>query len=272
MSQIEFIYQSIYTTIPCNHNERLKDIIQKYKKKIRKNLKSVYYLYNGNIIQNLESTFDEIANSIDRQSHKMVIQIYEIFFNNKKKDVIKPAIIICPICKMNSRIKINDYKVYFYGCENNHKIDNILFKEFYNFQKIDESKIICNICNTNKKSDSYNRIFYRCNQCKVNICIKCKQNHEKAHNIIEYDKIYYICEEHDDIYTSYCKNCNKNLCISCEEKHDKHEIIYFWKIIYKKENLINRMKELKEEIEKINNDLKDIIYKLLKVMKNLEIY
>jgi hypothetical protein len=75
MAQIEFIYKSVYTNIPCSHNEKLTDIIGRYKNKINKNLNSVYYLYSGNIIQNIELTFDEIANSIDRNRNKMVIQV-----------------------------------------------------------------------------------------------------------------------------------------------------------------------------------------------------
>ena len=195
MAEIEFIYNSEYTIIPCYRNEKLKDIIQRYKNKIRNNLSSVYYLYSGNIIYNIELTFDQIANQLDRERNKMTIQINPINITNEK-NIIKPKLILCPKCKKNSRIKINDYKINIYGCENNHNTNNILFNEYFNLQNIDESQVLCYICKS-KKCDSYNRIFYRCNICNINLCVRCKYNHEKNHNnnsIIEYDKKYYICE------------------------------------------------------------------------------
>ena len=46
MSQVEFIYNSVKTTIQCNHDEKLKDILQNYKNKTGNDLTSVYYLYS----------------------------------------------------------------------------------------------------------------------------------------------------------------------------------------------------------------------------------
>ena len=109
-------------------------------------------------------------------------------------------------------MKIKDYKIELYDCKNNHKIDNILLEEYENTQKIDISKIKCNICKDNK-SESYNNIFYICNSCKINICPLCKSKHDKNHNIINYDQKEYICEIHNENYVKYCDTCKNNICM-----------------------------------------------------------
>ena len=269
MAQIEFIQNSQYTNIPCNFNERFKDILKRYINITGNDLNSVYYLYSGNIIEKIEElTFNKIANKMDKERNKMTIQINKI--NNEEESIIKSKIIICPKCYECTKIKIKDYKINLYGCKNNHNINNILLDKYLDLQNIDESKIICK-CG-NKKSISYQRLFYRCNICKINLCIKCKNMHDKNHKIIDYDNKYYYCEEHNDIYTSYCKNCNKNICILCEREHNNHEIISYGKIISKKEDLINKKNELRNEIDKMNNNIKEIINKLNKVIENFENY
>ncbi len=192
MAQIEFIQNSKYTNIQCNFNETFKDILKRYINITGNDLNSVYYLYSGNIIEKIEElTFNKIANKMDKERNKMTIQINKI--NNEEESIIKSKIIICPKCYECAEIKIKDYKVNLYGCKNNHNINNILFGKYLDLQNIDESKIICNKCN-NKKSNSYKRIFYRCNICKINICIKCNDKHHKYHKIIDYDNKYYYCE------------------------------------------------------------------------------
>ena len=64
--------------------------------------------------------------------------------------------IICPKCKENILIKINEYKINLFNCKNNHEINNILLNEFENLENINISKIICNKCKINNKSKIYN--------------------------------------------------------------------------------------------------------------------
>ena len=42
-------------------------------------------------------------------------------------------------------------------------------------QKIDESKIICENCGENNKSQSFNKVFYICQLCKKNYALYVKQ-------------------------------------------------------------------------------------------------
>ena len=95
--------------------------------------------------------------------------------------------IICKECKENCMIKIKDYKFNLFGCKNGHNIKNISIQNFENTQKIKNSKIICGKCN------KINNEYYKCFTCKIIICSKCKLNHDKEHNIIEYEKINFIC-------------------------------------------------------------------------------
>ena len=66
--------------------------------------------------------------------------------NDDNKEELISKDIICPECKENILLDFENYKINLKGCKNNHKINNILFKEFEETQKIDISQIICDIC------------------------------------------------------------------------------------------------------------------------------
>ena len=59
----------------------MRDICQKYSTKIDKNINSLLFLYGGNRV-NFELSFEELANSLDRNNHEMKISVYE--FNCSK--------------------------------------------------------------------------------------------------------------------------------------------------------------------------------------------
>ena len=69
---------------------------------------------------------------------------------------------------------------------------------------------------------------------------------------------------------SFCKNCNKNICINCSKEHNNHEI-YLYKI-EEKDNKIKELEELRNKIDNLNKDIEEIINILNKVMNNMEIY
>ena len=272
MVEVEFIFNGIKTIIQCNINEKMKDICNRYINKIGKDIKKLNFIYDGNNLNEniLELSFNENANNIDKERKKMNILVYEI---NSKYDIDKikkSKEIICPKCKENIRIEIKNYKIRLYECKNGHNIENIILNEFENSQYIDESKIICNKCKENNKLNT--NIFYRCNKCKINICPICKLKHNELHNIINYEIKNYICEKHNEIYISYCNKCKKNICMICINEHDNHEIIYYNKIISDKEKKIEELKELRNKIDKMNEDIDKIINKLKIIKENIEIY
>ena len=104
----------------------------------------------------------------------------------KMKNIIKSKYIICKECGENCRIKI-------YDCKNGHIINNILLDDYEDILNIDLSKIICDKCKDINKGNSFNNEFYKCLTCKINLCPKCKLEHEQNHDIINYEqKIIYV--------------------------------------------------------------------------------
>jgi len=198
MLKVIFNYKGIETVIQSKIDEIMEEVIKQYKLKIEIN--NEFYIYNGNKI-NKENKLQEIINNDDKINNKMIILVYTIN-EIKEKNMIEIKEIICPECNENVRINIKDYKIEM-KCNNNHN-NIILLNEYKN--KIDISKIKCNKCNKNK-NEIYNNELYICLNCNINLCPLCKLNHDKNHDIINYDNKNYICNKYNGNYIKYC--CNK---------------------------------------------------------------
>ena len=151
-----------------------------------------------------------------------------------------------------------------------------MFNEFFDFQKIDESKIICDKCmgvDKNKKSEVNNNLFYKCLICNINLCPLCKDKHDKMHLIINYDFKNYICIEHGERYISRCKDCMKDLCDNCryDDKHNSsyHKVSFIYELIKIKENL---MKELRIKIDDLTKKISKKTTIINNAIKNYEEY
>ena len=243
----------------------MKEVCQKFKEKANiGHDTNIFYSYDGKIGLNEELTFEQTANSEDKKRNKMNILVYEnqteIIINNK----IKSKNIICPECKENIKMDLKDYKINLYDCINGHRTDNILLNEFEETQMIEQDKIICEICQKNKKNNSYENKFFNCLTCTKNICSLCTLNHSKEHKIINYDEKYYICHKHNDKFISYCEECKINLCLLCNE-HKVHKRILFTDIFPDKDNLMKRKEELKNNLERF---IKEIDY-FKKILVNI---
>ena len=270
--QIEFIYKGRLINVQCNEEEKLKNIYTRICSKIELDINKVYFIYNGSLL-NEEFTIESVINKFDK-SRKMMNIIVDLKYgqNDNKKNLAKADLIICPQCKEPAKIFIKDYSITIFGCKNNHSINNILLDQFEETQKIDESKIKCDICKINNKEKSFNKQFYICLKCKLNLCSLCKDIHDKSHYIIDYNNKNYICPQHGDNYSSFCQTCNKNLCIECESCHSNHNIIYFGKILPNKDNLNSILNELKNNIEKFKSDVTNIIDRMNYVKNNVDNY
>ena len=280
MSSIEVIFEYIGQKyiIQSEKNEKMRNIVEKFITKSEANLDTINFLYSGNII-NLDKTFDELANNQDKERGKMNILVmnnYTCIINqNNINSKVKSKEIICSYCNCfeNCRISINDYKIILYECKNGHKTNNILLDEFNNTQMINESNIICSDCCTNNKSNSYNKQFYKCLTCEQNLCLLCNQKHNKNHKIIDYDQKYYFCKMHNDTYISYCKNCKSNLCLFCISEHnEEHEIIEYKSIVPDKNKIKEELNELRKNIDLINENINDVIYKLQNLKQKMEAF
>ena len=69
MATVEFTLNGNQIYIPCSFDEKMKGIVDRYKIKVNYDLSSAQFLYGGNIL-NLESTFSNLANQIDKQRKK----------------------------------------------------------------------------------------------------------------------------------------------------------------------------------------------------------
>ena len=266
MIQANFIFEGQKIIIQCNKNEVMKEIFKKFEVKGNINNKSVYYLHNGKKL-NEEIKLEEIIGN-NNNINIIVNSISE----NKNITLVNNKYIKCPECKEDIRMKIKDYKIELYDCKNKHNINNILLEEYENTQKLDISKIICNICNNNNKSNTYNNDFYICNTCKINICPFCKSKHDKNHNIINYEQKEYICKIHNEIYVKYCDTCKNNICMLCFNQHNKHDIIQYETIIPDIDKIESSLNELKKSLDIFKTDIKIMINKLNEVIKNIDIY
>ena len=76
----------------------------------------------------------------------------KIIIIQKKKDVI------CPECKENAFININNYQISLFGCKNEHSINNILFVNYENSQIVPTDKTKYRNCKKNKN----NKDLYKC--------------------------------------------------------------------------------------------------------------
>ena len=174
MIEAIFNLNGVETLLQCNINDKLLNICNKLVNKISVDINRLYFLSGGLEIRK-DLTCVELLNNIDKERRKMYILVYEkegstIFDGDSK---VKSKEIICPICYENCRINTNNYKINLFGCKNGHIINNILLEEFEETQIINESKIKCNNCN-NSKNKVYNKLFYKCLKCKINLCPLCK--------------------------------------------------------------------------------------------------
>ena len=58
---------------------------------------------------------------------------------------------------------IKNFKINFYGCKNNHKINNIFLNEYEETQKNYLSSILCDLCKKSNKNNTINNEFFICN-------------------------------------------------------------------------------------------------------------
>ena len=270
MSSIIFTWNGVRTKIQYNKGDKIKDICQKYVQKTQMDLNNLFFVYGGAKL-NIDLTNEEISKQIDNDNSANILVFDKNIEDSEDNPMKKSKNIICPKCQENCRLYIKDYKITLSNCKNRHITKNILFENYRYTQLIDESKINCCFCN-NSKNKTYEKKFYKCITCDKNLCPLCNSNHDKNHTTIDYEKKYYYCKFHNELYISYCENCNSNLCMQCEIEHNGHGIIKFTDIASNKNDFQNKLSKLKEKIDKMSNIITNIIEILSKVNENLKNY
>jgi len=116
MASTDLIFNGKITTIQCNENDKIEEILNKFCTKIEKNINELYFLYNGHIIE-ANKTFKEVANSEDKQRKKISVLVTNnksTIYPNKDSNLKKSKYIICPICNDTTRINIQNFKIKLY--------------------------------------------------------------------------------------------------------------------------------------------------------------
>ena len=225
---VTFTYKCQNITIQCNKSDKMKDIIDKFITKTQIDKNSVYYLYNGTLIINEDLEVGKVI----KDENKNEIIVYNLSSdNNNNNSIIISKDIICPKCKEKAIIKIKDYKIELYNCKNGHNVKDILINEYEKTQVFDISSLKCNNCDKNK-SNTYNNEFYRCVDCKINLCPLCRSIHEKTqHYIIIYEMKDYTCEMHKETFVNIVINV-KGTCVFHVLLSIKDIAIFHMKIFY----------------------------------------
>ena len=256
MVELEFDYQQNKVFMKVNPSEYFYTIINQYYLKAQIEPNSVTFFAHSVQIQENKRVI-EVMNQLEKMNNKMYIMVFPLYINNNKNVVEDSKEIICPKCYEQCRIKIEDYKVNLYDCKNNHSTILELNK-FKETQKIDLSRIKCNICNIKSMGNSFNHTFLYCLNCKINICVLCKEKHYKNHFIINYEQKNYLCPFHYDSYFKYCHDCKINICMSCNPLHINHRLESFENIISNVDNKRKDLDKLKNEIDIFNNNIKKL--------------
>ena len=219
MSEIKILYKGYETIMQCQQNEKLEEIKERFKIQVNAENKEIIYLYKGEMIKDENLALSQL---IDEKNVPILAYEQNDLPNNI---LVKSDYVICPKCKESAILEQEDYKLIIYGCQNRHITKNILINEFNNLQEIDYSKMICQKCKINNRSNTYNNKFFWCGICKMCLCPICMSMHDNNHKIINYDDKEYICDIHGEIYNSFCNECKKNICIECEKSHNEHKLL-----------------------------------------------
>ena len=224
MVDIDFDLNQSHTIIQANLTDKFQDVINKYFRKTLIKPESVTFILNGKQVNPYESVQSHM-NQLDKEQNKLNVLVNMIESSDAPQEVItKSEEIICPECKEHCRIAFEDYKIKLYECPNKHERKNINISDFSDTQMVNESKITCVQCKFKNKGNCPKNDFYRCLTCSKNICLLCKPNHDRKHNIIEYEQKNYVCQKHYEHLISYCIDCGTNIFYSCEE-HEEHATI-----------------------------------------------
>ena len=274
MNKVEFTYIDDKFLIQCNNDDKMKDIIFKFLNKADKNKGNLYFLYNGQII-NEELVFNKCANSLDRSRNYMNVLVIEgQSSSDEMQNLIKSNYIICPKCNENSIISIDNFKISISGCKEGHKTENLQLDELGKTQYINQSQIKCDKCRS-LKSESIDYQFFNCFKCNQNLCPRCKDSHEQSHksNIKKYDEKQFYCKIHFDSYICYCNDCKINICSLCKNQHEGHKLITFDSIVPDIDHIRNNeLKDTKEKIYELKLIVNNMIYQLNNLNKNLDTY
>ena len=269
MVDIEFDYLQDKITMKFNLTDDFNSVFDKYYHKANIEPNSVVFMAHAMTIPKNKKIID-IMDTSEKLTNKIYISVFPLYLNNNQV-FEQSKEIICPKCSEQCIIKIQDYLVELYCYKCNHSTFMRL-DEFKDSQKLDLAKIKCEICNVKNMGNSFDHVFFYCQNCKTNICVLCKEKHNDNHSIIKYEQKNYCCPKHYDSFFKFCLDCKINICMLCNQEHSNHNLESFEDIISNPDNKRIELDKLKTEINIFNNNVRKIISGLNQLIENMETY
>ena len=164
-ANVVFNFNGQNIKIQCKKEEKMKDICERYVFKIQKNLNTLLFIYDGSILK-FELSFEEQANSIDRNIREMKVSVY----TNDTDEFI------CPKC--GEKIELN-----------NEKLDEIILINNNIKDTINGLKSIIENMIKNSKIDSMNNLLKNINLILNSINEDIKKNNDKIKNLLKDNNI-----------------------------------------------------------------------------------
>ena len=258
MVEIEFQYHIIKTKIKIDLKETIGKAFNRSDIKYDTKDKELAFIAHNKRIKK-EQTVESIMTEEDKKNNKIKIIIIPLEIDN---DNYYFKEIFCPECLEPCRFNIKDYKINLYHNSGMHNIENIKIKEFIKMQSDLSQKLKCNSCQ--------NKYKYKCSDCNIYLCQKCKESHEDTnHKIFNLEDNKYICNKHEQLFIKYCTQCDENMCSLCEQNHQNHFISSYEDLNPDINELYENLRKLKQNIDIFNDNLKEIILKLNKVLENM---
>ena len=172
MVEIEFNFNQVITNIQAKLDDPFQGVIDKFMQKSLLQPGSVNFLANGKVINPNESVESHMSNlNKENKKMKIIVTMTDKEDQNKEQVIAKSKDIICPQCKEPCRITTENSKIKLYECVNGHNNKDIKFIDFDNTQNINESQIKCDNCKLKNKGNCPVDEFYRCLNCKLNLCL-----------------------------------------------------------------------------------------------------
>ena len=154
MFLIEFYYKGNPITSQVNENDLMETIFQNFCGKANIDINSVHFLYGGNKVKE-KLKLNEIVNKEDKERKKMNILVLEDYSMIDQKSLKEIKQVVCPICKEDCRLQINNYKVKLFECIKGHPSNTFLLNEYALTTNIEESDIKCGNSETDQMLAGY---------------------------------------------------------------------------------------------------------------------
>ena len=261
-----FYYEGNSIIIQCTNTEKMSSIFKKFADKINSNVNDYNFYYNNVKIEN-DSTILNLNNNPSETA--IIITV---------KNALK--IIKCPDCDCNDSIlKINDYKILFSGCKNNHEKE-LIFSKYDMSQNVQLSNIICDNPKCEHNQQKYWGNFYKCLNCTdINkhskyYCNDCRASHDKEHKLVKYNEKDFYCEQknHFEKFSYYCLRCSKDLCEKCLNVHNGHNVKKYDSFIPNIDDIKKNLNVIERNIKKLRHIVEDIKVQIDRAMNIMEKY